>query len=617
MNSVLKIIGLILLTFFLFLGIIVLILFLYLKISLPSISQLKNYNPKQAILIVDNQGKVIGYLGEERRIYVPLEKIPDHVIKAFIAAEDANFYKHRGIDFFSLVRALFKNLVSGRIVQGGSTITQQVTKSLLLTPERTFSRKFKELILAWQIEKHLTKDEILNIYLNHIYLGEGAYGVEAASLTYFGKHVWELDLLEAATIAGLPPAPARFSPLNNPNGALARRNYVLRRMAEVGFISWEQANYLMTKPLQLNPKNVNIPAHSAYFIDVVRAELERLLPKGALEWGGFKVVTTLDVDWQKRGTENLVSSLLRQHPGDPPEVAAVCISNEDGGVRYLLGGRDYFKSSYNRAILGKRQPGSSFKPFIWAEAFEKGLLTPNSVLPDEPIILPGADAGKDWSPGNYDGKYMGPMNLKQALALSRNTIAVRIAVILGVDDLRDMVKRLEFDFTQPINLSIALGTYELTPLELTTAYTVFPTLGAKWKPRFIEAIYDKIHDGREIYRSQPENKQVYSPATMSIMNEFLQEVVRSGTGRCASALGVPVGGKTGTTQDYRDAWFIAFTADYTCGVWVGYDKARTLHRGETGGRIACPLWLALMQARTHAPKPIPTYTPPIEVGSIN
>ncbi len=610
MNSTLKIIGLFLLIFTLFLSTLALILFLYLKISLPSISKLKNYRPKQVNIVVDHNDRIIGYLGEERRIFVPLKRIPPHVIKAFLAAEDANFYKHKGIDFFSLVRALFKNLVSGKIVQGGSTITQQVAKSLLLTPERTFSRKAKEMILAWQMEKHLSKDEILTLYLNHIYLGEGAYGVEAAALTYFNKHVWELDLLEAATLAGLPPGPSRFSPLDNPNAALQRRNYVIRRMAEVGFISEGLANQLIVKPLMVNPRNVNIPAHSAYFMDIIKAELENILSKEALEQGGFRIKTTLDLEWQKRGYENLLNAMKGLFKKDLPEVSAVCLSNADGGVRFLLGGKNYLESSYNRAILGKRQAGSAFKPFIWAEALEKGILNSDSVLPDEPIVLPGADAGKDWSPGNYDGKYMGPVSLKVALAHSRNTVAVRIAMLLGSDNLVDLVKRLELKFPLPINLSIALGTYELSPLELTTAFSVFPTLGQKIKPRFIEAIYDQLSDGKVIYQSEVESKPVFSAPTISIMNDFLQEVVRSGTGRCASALGVPVGGKTGTTQEYKDAWFIGFTADYTCGIWVGYDKGKTLGRGETGGRVACPLWLSLMQGTAHLVKPIPVYIPP-------
>ncbi len=469
------------------------------------------------------------------------------------------------------------------------------------------------MFLAWQIEKNLTKDEILTIYLNHIYLGEGAYGVEAAALTYFGKHVWELNLNEAATLAGLPPGPARFSPLNNPQGALNRRNYVLRRMAEVGFISWETAQRVMAEPIRLNPKNVNIPHYAAYFIDIVRAELEKILPPEALENGGYRIVTTLDINWQKTGYENLQNFLLKTYKGDAPEIAAVCISNSDGGIRFLLGGKNYMQSSYNRALLGKRQAGSAIKPFIWAEALETGILQPNSLLPDEPITLPGADAGKDWSPGNYDGKYMGPVTLKDALAHSRNTVSVRIAVLLGIDRLNILFDRLGFKFPSPLNLSVALGTYEVTPLELTSAYSVFPTLGQKVTPRFVDTIYDQIFDGKVIYQSEPQSKEVFSPQTASIMNDFLQEVVRAGTGRCAVALRVPVGGKTGTTQEYKDAWFVGFTADYTCGVWVGYDKGRTLGKGETGGRIACPLWLSLMQGTSHTPKPLPFYIPPQDV----
>ncbi len=574
-------------------------------------SKLKHYRPKQTNLIVDYQENIIGFLGEERRIFVPLNKIPDHVKKAFLAAEDAQFYRHKGIDFFSLLRALFKNLVSGRVVQGGSTITQQVAKSLLLSPERTFSRKLNEMVLAWQMEKHLTKDEILTIYLNHIYLGEGAYGVEAASLTYFGKHVWELDLLEAATLAGLLPAPTKFSPLNNPKAALQRRNYVLKRMEEVGFISADLANKLLTQPLLVNPRNVNIPAYGAYFIDLVKAELEKLLPKEILEQGGLRIKTTLDVEWQRRGYENMLKWLNKNYKGELPEIAAVCLSNADGGIRFLIGGKNYLQSAYNRAVLGKRQAGSAFKPFIWTEVIEKGVVEPDSIIPDEPITLPGADAGKDWSPGNYDGEYMGPVSLKEGLVYSRNTVAVRLVLLLGIDNLSDLAKKLDFKFPLPLNLSIALGTYEVTPLELTSAFTIFPTLGHKLTPRVIEAIYDEIYEGKIIYQSEPQSKQVFSAETISLMNDFLEGVVKYGTGRCASALGVPAGGKTGTTQDFKDAWFIGFTADYTCGVWVGYDKARTLKKGETGGRIACPLWLALMKGIKHEWKALPFYHSPI------
>jgi len=600
MKSLLKLLGFIFLSFSLFSGILFLTFFLYLKITLPSISQLKNYRPKQTNVILDINGNLVGYLGEPRRIFVPLEKIPPHVIKAFIAAEDANFYKHKGIDFFSVLRAIYKNVVHGKIVQGASTITQQVVRALLLSPERTFQRKIKEIILAWQIEKHLTKDQILTIYLNHIYLGEGAYGVEAAALTYFNKHVWELDLNEAAVLAGLPPAPVKYSPLNNPELAIARRNYVLKRMAEVGYISWDVAQRVSSQPVILNPKNVNIPAYAAYFIDAVKEELSQILPSKVIEQGGLKIQTTIDLEWAKRAYQNALRTINTLYAGrEVPEFAVVCLNNDDGGVRVLIGGKNYTQSSYNRALLAKRQPGSAFKPFIWATALENGILLPTSVIPDAPIVLPGADAGKDWSPGNYDGKYMGPVSLKDGLAFSRNTVSVRIALMTGINRLQKMFQNLGFNFKSNLDYSVALGTYEVTLLELTRAYTIFPNMGILVKPHFIEKIYDSIYGGRIIYQNIPENIPVISANTAYVMVDFMQAVVQYGTGTCAKALGVPVAGKTGTTQDYKDAWFIGYTPRYTCGVWVGYDRGKTLGKGETGGRIACPVWLSVMQGTAH------------------
>jgi penicillin-binding protein 1A len=611
MKSILKLLGTLFLVFILFLGILFLVFFIYLKITLPSISQLKNYRPAQTNIVLDVNGNVIGYIGKQRRIFVPLEKIPPHVIKAFIAAEDANFYKHKGIDFLSVLRALYKNIIHGRIVQGASTITQQVVRALLLSPERTIQRKIKEMILAWQIEKYLTKDEILTIYLNHIYLGEGAYGVEAAALTYFNKHVWELDLNEAAIIAGLPPAPSRYSPLKNPKLAISRRNYVLRRMAEVGYISWDVAKYVSSQPLILNPKNVNIPVYTAYFIDAVKEELSQILPSKVVEQGGLKIQTTLDLEWIKRAYENAIRTLKKLFPKrELPEIAVACLNNEDGGVRLLIGGKDYRESSYNRAILAKRQPGSAFKPFIWATAIEDGILLPDSIIPDEPITLPGVDNGKDWSPRNYDNKYMGPVSLKDGLAYSRNTVSVRIALLTGLEKIQEMLEKLGFQFNKPINYSIALGTYEVTPLELTKAYTIFPNMGVLVKPHFIEKIYDSIYDrGRVIYQNVSENLPIISANTAYVMNNFMQAVVQYGTGVCAKALGVPVAGKTGTTQEYKDAWFIGYTPRYTCGVWVGYDKDKTLGRGGTGGRVACPIWLSIMQGTAHEYLEFPTYEP--------
>lgn len=605
-----KYLGVLSLFIFFILSILIFVSFLYLKVSLPSISKLKNYHPQQTNIVYDINGNIIAFLGPVRRIYVPLKDIPPHVIKAFLAAEDAHFYEHRGIDFLGMLRALYKDIIHGKIVQGGSTITQQVVKSLLLSPERTIRRKIKEIFLAWQIEKYLTKNQILTIYLNQIYLGEGAYGVEAAALTYFNKHVWELNLSEAAVLAGLPAAPSKYNPLRNYKLALARRNYVLKRMAEEGFISWKKAQILSAQPIKLNPRNISIPAYAAYFIDAMKEELEKILPSEVIKQGGLSIYTTLDLKWQKKAYENAIKTLNSLFPNrKSPEIAVVCIDNQDGGIRVLIGGKNYLKSSYNRAIYAKRQPGSAFKPFLWAKAIDDGILTPDAIVPDEPLYLPGINNGKDWAPRNYDGKYLGLIPLKDALAYSRNTVAVRIALMLGLDRIADILNKLDLKFNKILNYSIALGTYEVTPLELTRSFTIFPNMGNMVTPKFIEEIYaGLIHKNpKPIYKSKIIIKPVISEYTAYIMNDFLQAVVEYGTGKCAQALGVPVAGKTGTTQEYKDAWFIGYTPFYTCGVWVGYDKKRSLGRGETGGKVACPIWLSVMKSINHVSQQFPVY----------
>jgi len=612
MKSFLKLVFGFLLISLLSLSILFAASYIYLKVSLPSIYKLKHYRPKQTNVLYDIHGNIIAFLGTPRRIFVPLDKIPPYVINAFIAAEDANFWHHRGIDFLGLLRALYKDIIHGKIVQGGSTITQQVVKSLLLTPQRTIKRKIKEMFLAWQIEKYLTKKQILTIYLNHIYFGEGAYGIEAAALTYFSKHVWQLNLNEAATLAGLPPAPSKYNPLTNYKLALERRNYVLKRMAEVGYISWKTAEKISAEPIRLNPKNFNIPADVAYFVDAVKEELSHILPEDIIKEGGLRIDTTLDLNWQRKATKRAVETLKKLFRNQPlPELAAVCLYNQSGGVRVLIGGTDYMKSPYNRALYAKRQPGSAFKPFLWAKALDDGLLLPDSVIPDEPIVVKGVNNGKDWAPTNYDGKYLGPLSLKEALAKSRNTVAVRIALILGLDRIADMLNKLELHFNRPINYSIALGAYEVTPLELTRCYTIFPDMGYMVKPHFIRDIYNSIvGNAKLLYKAKPELKKVISPYTAYIMNQFLQAVVTEGTGRCAQKLGVPVAGKTGTSQSYRDAWFIGYTPFYTCTVWVGYDEKKSLGWGKTGGRIACPVWLSIMSAIKLIPQQFPVYVSP-------
>ncbi|OAQ20851.1 Multimodular transpeptidase-transglycosylase [Thermosulfurimonas dismutans] len=490
---------------------------------------------------------------------------------------------------------------AGRVVQGGSTITQQVARSLLLSRERTISRKIREAILAWQIDKALSKDEILNIYLNHIYLGAGAYGVESAARTYFGKHVWELTLPEAALIAGLTPAPSRFNPLKNPKLALKRRSYVLRRMAEEGYITWETARRADSTPLKLNPEDFSSNPLAGYFLQVVRKRLERMLGEHNLLIGGYRIYTSLDLSWTEKAWPKALKKLTeipkRHRKKELPQLAVVCLENQSGAVRLLIGGRDYEESQFNRAVFARRQPGSAFKPFLWARALEDGLLFPDSLVVDEPVVFLGEEPDSLWRPRNFDHRYFGIISLRLALVESRNTVAVKIARALGISEVEETARMVGITATFPRNYSVALGTAGISPLELTRAYTVFPNGGKLVFPHFVETIYDR--EGREIYRLSVEPKQVLSEETAYVLTFFLKEVVREGTGRCARALGIPTGGKTGTTDRYQDAWFIGFTPRYTCGVWVGHDRPRSLGRLETGGRAACPVWLAVMQAVQH------------------
>ncbi len=582
------------------LAIIIAAVYFYLSLGLPDISSLKNYRPPAVTEVLDRNGEIIAYWYKEKRFPVPLSQMPRYLIQAFVAAEDARFYEHKGVDFLGILRAAIKDIKARAIVQGGSTITQQVVRSLLLSRKKSFIRKLKEAILAWEIDAALTKDEILNIYLNQIYLGAGAYGVEAAARTYFNKHVWELTLPEAALIAGLTPAPSRYNPLRNPELALKRRSYVLKRMAEEGYISFEEANRAANAPLVLNPGNFSSNPVAGYFLDLLWQRLEREFGKQELLTGGYTIYTTLDLNWQRNAKEALQTKLkdiIKRHPDqkDIPQGAIVCIEHATGAVRVLIGGRDYKESQYNRALQARRQPGSAFKPIIWSAAIEKGLVNVDSLFVDEPIVLPGPSPDRFWEPKNFDYNYLGPISLRTALVHSRNTVAVKLAKTVGLADLRNMAKL--FGITSPISsdYSIALGSSGLSLFELTRAYTVFPNQGYLIKTNLVESMLDR--NGQEVLALEPEKHRVLSPETAYIMTYLLQEVVRDGTGRCAKKLGVPTGGKTGTTDNYHDAWFIGFTSEVTCGVWVGYDNLRTLGRFETGARAACPIWVATMESR--------------------
>ncbi len=580
------------------LGLIFLGVYAYLSLGLPDISKLINYEPPAATEVLDRHGETLAYWYKERRFPVPISQIPPHLIQAFVSAEDARFYEHKGLDFWGILRAALKDIKARRIVQGGSTITQQVARSLLLSRERSFIRKLKEAILAWEIDSALTKDEILTIYLNHIYLGAGAYGVEAAARTYFNKHVWELNLPEAALIAGLTPAPSRYNPFRHPELALKRRAYVLRRMAEEGYISWEEAQKAARSPLKLNPGDFSPRPEALYFLE----ELKKLLEKRfgpALYTGGYTVYTTLDLTWQEEAQKALNQQVIqiakRHHTREIPQAAVVCLENRTGAVRVLLGGRDFKTSQFNRAVQARRQPGSALKPLIWALTLEKDLATVASEVVDEPVVLPGAKPYTYWQPRNFDKDYLGPISLRTALVHSRNTVAVKLARAIGLPDLLTFCTEMGIKSPLAPNYSVALGSSGLSLLELTRAYTVFANQGLFQKESYVESIFDR--HGNPVSLAFGVEKPVLSPETAYQMVFLLKEVVRTGTGRCAKALKVPAGGKTGTTDNYHDAWFIGFTKEVTCGVWVGYDNLKSLGHLETGGRAACPLWLKVMLSR--------------------
>jgi penicillin-binding protein 1A len=669
--------------------------------DLPDFTQVKEFRPSVITQIYARDGQRIGEFYSERRIEVPYSRLPRHLILAFVAAEDARFFEHPGVDITGIVRAFFRNLEAGEVVQGGSTITQQVVKRILLTSEKSFARKIREAVLAYRIDHYMTKEEILDVYLNHIFLGHGAYGVEAAAQEYFSKHVEDLNLAEAAILAGIPKAPSRYDPYLNPQRAKERQAYVLRRMAEVGFISKEQEDAAFRQPIKLKPYRPEWIKDCGYFTEHVRTLLEDRFGKESVYNMGLRVYTTADVHLHKvaheaiqegldgliqrngyRGPLNhfhgkeMVSYQNRQvkyyrkypprkglavtalvvnspdrrrgakgvyfrlgdqwgslrdpsgsksrastpvaslRPGDvvqvrllsregqakmwtaelipAPMVQAAVVSMElkTGKVRVLMGGKDFGDSTFNRATQARRQPGSAFKPILYAAAVEKGY-RPDSILVDAPLSLPGGRHGQLWSPQNYDHRFYGPIPLSYAIAHSRNVPAVRLMMAIGVPATVRMAKTL--GISSPIfpNYASALGASDVTLMELTRAYSAFPNDGKLIDPICINRIEDR--DGRVLVENRPHGQQVISPQTAETMTNLLMGVVERGTATRVRVLGRPLGGKTGTTNKTRDAWFIGFTPSLITGTWVGMDDERSLGPKETGSAAAAPIFIAYMK----------------------
>ncbi len=601
--------------------------YFHLQGDLPQITSLKDYRPYLITTVYSDDGRKIAEFFKERRIVVPLSKIPEKLTKAFIAAEDSRFYVHKGIDLISVIRAMFKNIEAGAIVQGGSTITQQVTKSFLLTPERSYTRKMKEAILSYRIDKLFSKEEILFLYLNQIYLGHGAYGVEAAAENYFGKSVSELNLAECAMLAGLPQAPSKDSPFRYPERAKKRQIYVLNRMEAEGFITNSQAAEAMNTVLDIKPRHNIYMEKVPYYAEYVRQYIEKKYGEDKLYKEGLKIYTAVNIEMQKTAQEEIlvglqdlnkrhgypeslknVQPVQGQKPGQSQDVqsALLCMETGSGHVKAMVGGTDFKNSQFNRAIQSRRQPGSSFKPIIYAAALDKGY-TPASVILDTPIVFKDSENMPAWKPKNYEGKFVGPTLFREALEKSKNIVTIKILQDIGVGYAIDYARKLGITSDLYPNLSIALGASGLSLLESVNAYSVFANQGELVEPVFITKIVDR--DGIILEETQPKRKKVIEPSTAYIMTSLLEGVIKRGTGKRALALNRPAAGKTGTTNKLNDAWFVGYTPEYVTGVWVGFDSEQPLGKGETGGRAACPIWLGFMK-RVLENKPVQVFQAP-------
>jgi len=682
--------------------------YFYLSKSLPKISSLTDYRPPIITTVFSDDNKKIAEFYKERRVVVPMSDMPQMLVNAFIAAEDSRFLKHKGIDFFSIVRAFLKNIEAGTIVQGGSTITQQVTKSFLLTPEKSYTRKMKEVILAYRIDKTFTKKEILFLYLNQIYLGHGAYGVEAASENYFGKSAKELNLAECAVLAGLPQAPSRYSPFRYPEKAKQRQIYALNRMVEEGYISNIQATEAINLTLDIKPRRNWFIHEAPFYTEYIRRYIEKKYGPNTLYKEGLKIYTPINIEMQKTARIEIEKGLLSldkrrgyrgplkhiameeietfsqelqnklekkplleggevtgvvisldnikntatvrmgntlgiikikdmrwarkpdpevayyesriEHPGDvlktgdiilvkiktndsdiwglsleqKPDTQAslICIENKTGLVKAMIGGRNYRESQFNRAIQSIRQPGSAFKPIIYAAALDKGY-TPASIIIDSPIVFKDTERDFTWKPKNYGEKFYGPTLFRDALAKSRNVVTIKILKNIGIDYAIDYAKKLGITSKLSRNLSIALGSSGVSLLEIVRAYSVFANLGYLVEPVFITKIVDR--HGNIVEERKFEKKKVIDESTAYIMTNLLESVVKYGTGRRIRALNRPAAGKTGTTNNLHDAWFVGYTPSYITGTWVGFDDEISLGKSETGSKTASPIWLGFMR----------------------
>jgi penicillin-binding protein 1A len=681
----------------------------YVSQDLPSLDTLQAYQPSLVSRVYSDDRQIIGQYYIERRLLTPLADIPQNLIQAVIAVEDARFFEHPGLDIFGIVRAFWTNLRRGGKVEGASTITQQLARSLFLSSERTYGRKIKELILAYKIELILSKEQILEMYLNQIYFGQGAYGVAAAAQTFFGKDLAGLTLAESAMLAGLPKSPNSYSPAKNPERAKRRQEHVLARMEEARFITPAERDEAVKEAL---PVRRAAPEQIApYFIEYVRQHLMAKYGETLVYKSGLEIFTTLNVDMQKaaeqairnglrqldkrqgwRGPigkqevavlvdkpsaapaqplregdllQGVVTKVGKDHvlvqvgstvgrlafddmawarrrlkgrdpakdfvvlpnvkqlvkPGDVIEVAVkkldrdnvhfrldqtplvegglIAIDPRNGAIRAMVGGYDFGRSEYNRAVIAHRQPGSAFKPIIYATALNAGL-SPATLVVDAPVVYEQEDLEKTWKPENYEKRFFGLISLREALIHSRNLATVKLLEKIGVRSVIDFSRTIGIASPLNYDLSLALGSSSVTLLELSSAYGVFANQGMRLEPYGIIQVQGA--GGQVLEQTLFEPRQVISKETAYMITNMLEDVIQRGTGQQARSLGRPVAGKTGTTNDYTDAWFLGYTPNLVVGVWVGFDDIRTLGETESGAHAALPIWIDFMR---EALKPLP------------
>lgn len=573
-------------------------------IGIDGDKDVSDIHPPASSQIFDINGNLITNIhATENRTIVSLDKIPPNLQNAFIAVEDNRFYEHNGIDIRGIFRALYSNIVNGSVSEGGSTITQQLAKNAFLSQDRTFKRKIQEVFIALRLERQYTKEEILEMYLNQIYFGRGAYGVEAAAQTYFGKDVSQLDLSECAMLAGIPRSPNYYSPLNNLNAATKRKAEVLDQMVKYGYIDNSTAEKAKNEALKLvNPKDEENDNTASYFIDYVTQEMIDKFGADAVYKDGLKIYVSIDMDMQK-AAEKAVDSLLPNYYKDgnglqQPQAALVAIDPSTGYIKAMVGGRG--TDQFNRAILAVRQPGSAFKPFTFATALENKM-TPDTTIEDKPFKL------GDWKPQNYDRTFRGTVTIRQTAIESLNVPTIRLAEKLSIDKVLQTAQNLgistlvlDNSSANDRNLAASIGglTNGVTVLDMAGAYSTFANHGIYNKPTAIVKVVDRR--GRTIYEHEPESKQVLSERTATLLTSMLQDVINKGTGRGAN-INRPAAGKTGTTDNYQDAWFAGYTPDLVSVVWVGCDDNDVMP-GITGGTIPAKIWQNFMQT---ALAPIP------------